>query len=651
MELSVNDIVKALDAVMPKRTVTAKNYVNPLAAMLLEQAGYQVKLRDGTVWKNEYDTNYGFAEFTRARHLQGQEAKETLTLINDKSSFLQRYNKLSGDTPIIPMDYWSGIPEQLTDTQRITTNPQDNANVEATRNKWAAMFGEEIYVPHLERQVDLPIEVIRQYLYDPDFEARVEKLFTTEMANDLTRLAVKGTDVSYAGQDFYKLLKGYFQILKEAKGTKTLVSGVNRFVGKFGKLVTPVKINAPAIRFIDPFSDAFDADTAASYTASAGALAVSSGKMDWTGTAWTGGSFRYNNIIPVLMNTEYVASVKLKGASGSTGQITIKDPAGNTIAVSNQYALNASNYTTVSVRFNSYNNLGISLTVTCVQGSADTDFVVDDISVVRAINKFEFYDILDIMDKMIDNYNQEYDKTGENLAFLMSQEDADMVEKGLRLPIYVAPNNQIFPNPTEAREGRLLAERPNLPYRGYPIKVVPYALPLNEGGYIIFGADEAEFRIAFQNIFNSIREYKPRMKSGGEGYEYTYHMYQSYGVRNPGKFVIAEGIGSSLKCEDLIVSSSKDLTGTRIGSGSSVTIDKSDLATAGHQAYVFCDTPNTELFYSATAANLATYDLAVTQTNAKDVDFSALTNGTYYVRAFLDGVTLPSDILTLTVQD
>ena len=67
MELSVNDIVKALDAVMPKRTVTAKNYVNPLAAMLLEQAGYQVKLRDGTVWKNEYDTNYGFAEFTRSR--------------------------------------------------------------------------------------------------------------------------------------------------------------------------------------------------------------------------------------------------------------------------------------------------------------------------------------------------------------------------------------------------------------------------------------------------------------------------------------------------------------------------------------------------------------------------------------------------------
>ena len=141
------------------------------------------------------------------------------------------------------------------------------------------------------------------------------------------------------------------------------------------------------------------------------------------------------------------------------------------------------------------------------------------------------------------------------------------------------------------------------------------------------------------------------MKSGGEGYEYTYHMYQSYGVRNPGKFVIAEGIGSSLKCEDLIVSSSKDLTGTRIGSGRAVTIDKSDLATAGHKAYVFCDTPNTELFYSATAANLATYDLAVTQTNAKDVDFSALTKGTYYVRAFLDGVTLPSDILTLTVQD
>ena len=646
----IQQLIKALDSAMPKRRNVAKNYVNPLAAMMLEQAGYQVKLRDGTIWKNEYTTNYGFAEFTRARHLQGLEAKESMLLINSQSWFLDRYNKLTGDSSIIPMDFWTGIPEQLTDTQRITSTPQDNANVVASRNKWANMFGDEVYVHHLERQVDLPIEVIRQYLYDPDFEARVEKIFGNEIANDLVRLAVNGNDVSFASGDFYKLLKSYATLLKEAKGTKTLVSGVSRFVGKHGNLITPVKVNAPAIRFIDPFSDDFSADTAANYTASAGTLAVTAGVMDWTGTTWTGGSFRYNNIIPVLMNTEYVASVKLKGTS-ATGQITIKDPAGNTIAVSNQYALNASNYTTVSVRFNSYNNLGISLTVTCVQASGSDDFVVDDISVVRAINKFEFYDILDIMDKMIDNYNQEYDKTGENLAFLMSQEDADMVEKGLRLPIYVAPNNQIFPNPTEAREGRLLAERPNLPYRGYPIKVVPYALPLNEGGYIIFGADEAEFRIAFQNIFNSIREYKPRMKSGGEGYEYTYHMYQSYGVRNPGKFVIAEGIGSSLKCEDLIVSSSKDLTGTRIGSGSSVTIGKSNLATAGHQAYVFCDTPNTELYYSATAANLATYDLAVTQTNAKDVDFSALTNGTYYVRAFLNGVTLPSHILTLTVQD
>lgn len=647
----IQQLIKALDSAMPKRRNVAKNYVNPLAAMMLEQAGYQVKLRDGTIWKHEYTTNYGFAEFTRARHLQGLEAKESMLLINSQSWFLDRYNKLTGDSSIIPMDFWTGIPEQLTDTQRITSTPQDNANVVASRNKWANMFGDEVYVHHLERQVDLPIEVIRQYLYDPDFEARVEKIFGNEIANDLVRLAVNGNDVSFASGNFYKLLKSYATLLKEAKGTKTLVSGVSRFVGKHGNLITPVKVNAPAIRFIDPFSDDFSADTSANYTASAGALAVSGGKLKWTGTAWTGGTVRYNNVIPVLMNTNYVASIYIKPGATSSCYITIKDPAGNTIAVSNTASIGTSGGT-IQVAFNSYNNLGVVFNVTCTQSSGDTDYDLDNVSIKRSVNKFEPYDLLNILDVMIDHYNPEYEVADDELAFLVSKEDASLIAKGLRIPVYVTDKGQLIPMATETRESRTVETQGAIQYRGYPIVVVPYAKSLNKGGFIIFGADKAEYRIAIQTLFSYNRVYNPRMEKGGEGYQYTYHFYQAYGVRNPGKFVIAEGIGSALTCEDLVFATSKDLIGSRIGSSASaVTIDKSELAAAGAEgAFVFCDTPGAEIFYSATSGNLDTYALASTQTPAEGVDFASLANNTYYVRAFLDGVTLPSTKMTVTVQ-
>ena len=648
----IQQLIKALDSAMPKRRNVAKNYVNPLAAMMLEQAGYQVKLRDGAVWKAEYDTNYGFAEFTRARHFQGLEAKESMLLINSQSWFLDRYNKLFGDSGIIPMDFWTGIPEQLTDTQRITSTPQNNANVVASRNKWANMFGDEVYVHHLERQVDLPIEVIRQYLYDPDFEARVEKIFGNEIANDLVRLAVNGNDVSFASGNFYKLLKSYATLLKEAKGTKTLVSGVSRFVGKHGNLITPVKVNAPAIRFIDPFSDDFSADTSANYTASAGALAVSGGLLKWTGTAWTGGTVRYNNVIPVLMNTNYVASIYIAPGATSSCYITIKDPAGNTIAVSNTASIGTGGGT-IQVAFNSYNNLGVVFNVTCTQSSGDTDYDLDNVSIKRSVNKFEPYDLLNILDVMIDHYNPEYEVADEELAFLVSKEDASLIAKGLRIPVYVTDKGQLIPMATETRESRTVETQGAIQYRGYPIVVVPYAKSLNKGGFIIFGADKAEYRIAIQTLFSYNRVYNPRMEKGGEGYQYTYHFYQAYGVRNPGKFVIAEGIGSALTCEDLVFATSKDLIGSRIGSSASaVTIDKSNLAAAGAEgAFVFCDTPGAEIFYSATSGNLDTYALASTQTPAEGVDFASLDNGTYYVRAFLDGVTLPSTKMTVTVQD
>lgn len=647
--IDIATLIKKLEEVKPKKKV-AKNYINPYAANLLAMAGYEVKMQDGSIWKSEYDTNYGFAEFTRARHFQGLQAKEQVMLINDQSWFLNRYTKLGGDNPIIPMDYWGGIPEQLVDTQRISTTPQTDADVVATKSNWAGMFGDEIYVHHLERQVDLPIEVIRQYLYDPDFENRIEMVFQNEIGNDLTRLAVNGTDITYASKDFYKLLKGFFTLLKEAKGIKTLASGVTRFVGAYGHFVTPVKIDAPTLRFVTPFSDTFASDTAANYTASAGSLAVSSGVLAWTGTGWTGGNVVKNDIVPVVMNTDYVASVSLKMTAGTgTGYITVLDPAGNVIATSATIVLGTS-AKTASVAFNSYANLGIRIKVVCAQSSGNNGFNIDNILVDRAVKKFQYFDVLNLLDAAIDNHNPEYELNAEPYAILMSKEDAAMLAKAQRLPLYISENGEAMPFGTETRDNKLEYGQTNLQHRGYPVLVVPYAKSLNNGGWIIFGPDTAEFRIGIQNIFSFNREYKSRMTNGGEGYEYTYHMYEAFGIRNPGKFVIIEGVGSTLKCEDLIIGSSKFNTGSRIGSSATaITYDLSDTAATG--GYVFCDTPGAIIYRADSAAKLA--DIATAQAEGtlynKESLNSFVTNGAhFFFRAFLPNCCQPSQILDVT---
>lgn len=647
----VEQLIKELNAVKPKQRV-AKSYINPFAASLLHRAGYEVKMQDGSVWKAEYDTNYGFADFTRARHFQGMEAKEQVMLINDQSWFLARYNKISNDNPIIPLDFWGSIPEQLVDTQRISTTPQTDSDVTATRSNWAAMFGDEMYVHHLERQVDLPIEVIRQYLYDPDFENRVEMVFQNEIGNDLARLAVNGTDITYTSKAFYKLLKGFATILKEAKGVKSLPSGITRFAGPFGKYVTPVKIDAPSIRFITPLNDACAADTTAKYVMSAGTLAFSTNKIALTSSG-ASSTMQYFDIIPVMPNTDYTFSVAAwyNDTAGSI-ILSVLDAAGNTLATGTSYTLTSGKTTPTSITFNTYNNSGVRLKIAWTHTTAK-EYYFDDFKLDRAVKKFQYFDIPNILDVMIDNHNPEYDLASEPYNILMSKEDAALLAKAQRLPLYVAENGQQVPMATETREQKLEFGQTNLQHRGYSVVVVPYAKSLNNGGWIIFGPDISEFRIGFQNIFTYSREYEPRLTNGGEGYKYTYHLYEAFGVRIPGKFVIAEGIGSTLKCEDLVIGLSKLDCGTRYGSSATaITYDLSD--TAGTGGYLFCDTPGSVIYYSSTLAYVADYATAVASATLYVPGTSLnsfVTNGAhFYCRAFLPDAAQPSQVLDITGQ-
>jgi len=127
-------------------------------------------------------------------------------------------------------------------------------------------------------------------------------------------------------------------------------------------------------------------------------------------------------------------------------------------------------------------------------------------------------------------------------------------------------------------------------------------------------------------------------------------MYEAFGIRNPGKFVIIEGVGSTLKCEDLIIGSSKFNTGSRIGSSATaITYDLSDTAATG--GYVFCDTPGAIIYRADSAAKLA--DIATAQAEGtlynKESLNSFVTNGAhFFFRAFLPNCCQPSQILDVT---
>ena len=78
-----------------------------------------------------------------------------------------------------------------------------------------------------------------------------------------------------------------------------------------------------------------------------------------------------------------------------------------------------------------------------------------------------------------------------------------------------------------------------------------------------------------------------------------------------------------------------------------MTVDKSNNPTA----YIFGDTPNSEVYYSSTQSDLANYATAIVNgTLADKVNLAGLSNGTYYARGFMKDVCQPSTIMTITVQ-
>lgn len=232
--------------------VLTKDYVNPTAAALLVGSNYEVKKQDGTPYHltpiQKMDI---MQEFNRNDQFTGQTAKERLALVFDNNAFMSRYHICYGDQLTIPIDMRASLPEQLISTIRAGTQ------VGINRRELGAVFGMELYLLHVELQKDIPIQLIRNNLYNPNFEAEIDAMLNTELSNDFLRLATNGYADSYSsiGGDFYALAIGHEKILQSANGSWTNSNGSTLVLGRWGNRVTPNKVNIGSVTGISSLTE------------------------------------------------------------------------------------------------------------------------------------------------------------------------------------------------------------------------------------------------------------------------------------------------------------------------------------------------------------------------------------------------------------
>ena len=244
MDYKTEDVLSILAEVLNKssnkQTPVTKDYVNPAAASLLAGAGYPVLKQDGTPYEfTPIQKMNILQEFNRNDEYTGQSAQERLALIFNQSAFMNRFKVIFGNQLTIPIDLSASLPEQLTSSVRAGT--QTSINV----RELGAVFGIELFLLHVELQKDIPIQLIRNNLYNPNFVPEIDLKLSTELANDFLRLATNGYADSFSsiGADFYTLAIGHEKILQTANGSWTNSNGTSLVLGRWGNRVTPNKVD------------------------------------------------------------------------------------------------------------------------------------------------------------------------------------------------------------------------------------------------------------------------------------------------------------------------------------------------------------------------------------------------------------------------
>lgn len=628
------------------------NYVNPLVAQLMKLAQEEIVLPDGSILsKNKVE------DLNRNNNITGPRAKYLLSLVFDRSAFYNNFTVMFGDEKTIPIDMYSDMSEQLMSTVRMGRQLDSNEELDLFH-----IIGQELKVDHVERQYDIPMDILRNFLYRPDFESIMVNTINTALANDFLRLATNGYTNTYGAigpsgtpgainsalvkEHFYTLKKGHEKHLKELKGAEWVNSnGDTIYTGKLGQMLTPNKLNIDEMRELKVFDVAGESGNEALFAGDDITVTHEEGGLK-ADSAATNSYAKYTSLINVKPYTAYRVSFTVKcDDDGGSAKVAIENSVGSVVAMSPSYTTSG-DFETHVIDFYSGTSLYVNIRLYSV---TNAKFVVyKDLKIERKDKSFDGNDIIDIMDKILIDHRDDY-KMDDN-AFVMAISDYEKYASAKSKPVMKYEGQVVSVN-TDTRE-RYMASGEIPLHKGHRIIVNPYKIPIDqlcpdgEYGNIYYGKIE-ELLIGAQERVEINRSYTDRWRKGGSAILYTHHYYIDFGIRNREAFTIAFR-GENAKCEVITFSTSNTGKGT-----------KKTGCEANDVVYPYCDTPGVEIFVSDDTNNLDDYKTAVAKKDAeedntyivaRDTKLDTDNDKTVYLRAFKDGLLLPSDKVTFVIS-
>ena len=197
----------------------------------------------------------------------------------------------------------------------------------------------------------------------------------------------------------------------------------------------------------------------------------------------------------------------------------------------------------------------------------------------------------------------------KDLAFVMSQEDADTYDEAKR--VHLIGTVGINTSERDALTNNGLS----VPHGGIPVKINPKKESILDGGNFYLGALK-ELYIGAQRKVSTTREYKARMAVGGEGIEWTKHMLIDFQIGLRNAFVIACDDSTNMKTNTpLMITSVTATDGTVYNNnlnnhGTAYTSSTAN-QTEVSAITVYDDTPKARIFYQEDSATDAGTDLPV----------------------------------------
>jgi len=258
-------------------------------------------------------------------------------------------------------------------------------------------------------------------------------------------------------------------------------------------------------------------------------------------------------------------------------------------------------------------------------------------------------DTLTIMNRMIRETETQH---LNGASFMMSREDANNYADMRAIPVVAGTNEFVGVN--VALRETWLTNGTVPPFKGYRVVHCEHMRPLRTNGVIVLG-NLKNLTIVSHTEARVTKEYKARLDTGGNGYEFTYVFYMNLAIKRPYAMTVAFR-NATVETPVVMAGAGAKPEDGEVEAGGSISV-----SAAGGTAtvYPYTDTVGAEIYYAA-LADVADLDDYATAVDAVDVTTFKIDNddpsvdlaaGTWVFRSFKDGKLTQSAKKTITVTD